>query len=65
MHGGRRNSGRLRRSGLLRLCGFQFVKPQLQLLDLATQLFRFAPELHPPQPGDQQLQVLDFVVARG
>lgn len=43
---------------------FQFIEPQLQLLDFALQLFRFAPELHAPQSGQQQLQVLDFVVAR-
>ena len=40
------------------------VQPQLQLLDLTIQLLRFAPELHPPQLGDQQLQMLDLVVAR-
>ena len=33
-------------------------------LDLAVQLFRFTAELQPPQLGDQQLQVFDFVVTR-
>jgi hypothetical protein len=31
---------------------------------LAFQLLRFAPKLQPPQLGDQQLQMFDFVVAR-
>src|SRR5579859_604889 len=65
IRGGCGNRWRLRRSNLLRLRGFEFVQPQLQLLDLAVQLLRFAPELPPPQLGDQQLQVLDSVVARG
>ncbi len=62
IHG--RRGRRLRWSHLLRLRGFKFIEPQLQLLDLAVQLFRFAPKLHAPQLGDQQLQVLDFAVAR-
>ncbi len=46
------------------MCRLQFVQPQLQLLDLTIQLLRLAPELHPSQLGDQQLQMLDFRVAR-
>ncbi len=38
----------------------QFVELQLQLLDLPVQLLRPAPELHPPQLGNQQLQALDL-----
>ena len=54
----------MRGSYVLRLRRLQFVQPQLQLLDLTVQLLRLTPELHPPQLGDQQLQVLDLVVAR-
>src|ERR1019366_4872893 len=61
----RRNPCPCRRSsGVLRLRCLQFVQQQLQLLDLSIQLLRLAPELHPPQLGDQQLQVLDLVVTR-
>ena len=49
---------------VLRLRRLQLVQPQLQLLDLTIQLLRLAPELHPPQLGDQQLQMLDLVVTR-
>jgi hypothetical protein len=59
------NSGCSRRNDFFRLRGLQFVQPQLQLLDLTLQLFRLASELHAPQLGDQQLQVLDFAVAGG
>ena len=51
-------------TALLCLRGFQFVQLQLQLLDLPFQLLRLAPELHPPQLGDQQFQMFDLVVAR-
>jgi hypothetical protein len=34
------------------------------LFNLTISLLRLAPELHPPQLGDQQLQMLDLVVAR-
>ena len=54
----------VRSSCVLRLRRLQLVQPQLQLLDLTIQLLRLAPELHPPQLGDQQLQMLDLVVAR-
>ena len=54
----------VRASCVLRLRRLQLVQPQLQLLDLTIQLLRLAPELHPPQLGDQQLQMLDLVVAR-
>ena len=46
--------------GLLRL---QFFELQLQLLDLAADLLALGAEDHPPQLGDDQLQVLDLVVA--
>jgi len=42
----------------------QFIQPQLKLLDLPGHLLRPTPELHSPQLGDQQLQVLDLRVAR-
>ena len=54
----------VRSSCVLRLRRLQLVQPQLQLLDLTIQLLRLTPELHPPQLGDQQLQMLDLVVAR-
>ena len=54
----------VRSSCVLRLRRLQLVQPQLQLLDLTIQLLRLTPELHPPQLGDQQLQMLDLVVTR-
>jgi len=62
-HGLLRPSWCLRSNDLFCLRGFQLVEPQLQLRDFAIQLFRFASELYPPQPDEQQLQVLDLVVA--
>jgi len=55
---------RLPRSGVLCLVRLQLLQLQLQLLDLPIQLLGLAAELHPPQLGDQQLQVLDLVVPR-
>jgi len=46
--------------GSLRL---QFFELQFQLLDLAADLLTLGTEDHPPQLGDDQLQVLDLVVA--
>src|SRR6185437_8893968 len=34
------------------------------MLDLPLHPLRFTPELHPPQLGDQQLQLLDLCLAR-
>src|SRR5437899_3752948 len=56
-----------RRWRSIRLCclrRFQFVQPQLQLLDLPLQLLRLPPKLHPSQLRDQQLQALDLGLAR-
>src|SRR5215831_13260501 len=39
---------------------FEFLKPQLELLDSPGHSFRRATELHPPQLGDLELQLLDF-----
>ena len=44
--------------------GFQFFELQFQLLDLALDLLRSAPELHAPELGDQQLQMLDLAAMR-
>jgi hypothetical protein len=43
----------------LRLARFEFFQLQLQLFDLAVQLFGRKAKLHAAQLGDQQLQVLD------
>ena len=53
-----------RRRCLLGAVRFQFFQLQLQLFDLPLDLLRLAPELHPLQLGDQQLQVLDLLLAR-
>src|SRR5437667_301017 len=56
-----------RRWRSIRLCclrRFQFVQPQLQLLDLPLQLLRLPPKLHPSQLRDQQLQALALGLAR-
>jgi len=45
--------------------GFLPANREPLLLDLPVQLLRFAPELHSPQLGDQQLQPLDLLVPRG
>jgi hypothetical protein len=42
---------------------FEFLKPQLELLDSPGHSFRRATELHPPQLGDLELQLLDFEAA--
>ena len=49
--------GRLR---LLRLGLLQIFQPQLQLFDLPLHLLRLAPELHPSQLAQQQLQSRDL-----
>ena len=43
---------------------FQFLQPQLQLLDLPRELLRLTPKLHAMQLGQQQLQMLDLALAR-
>jgi hypothetical protein len=45
---------------LFGLAGFQFLEPQFELFDLPGQPLRGAAELHPPQLGDLELQLLDF-----
>ena len=45
---------------LFSLAGFQLLEPQLELLELPGQPLRGAAELHPPQLGDLELQLLDF-----
>ena len=47
---------------LFGLAGFQLLEPQLELFDLPGhyQPLRGAAELHPPQLGDLELQLLDF-----
>ena len=42
------------------LAGFQFLKPQFELLDLAGDAFRRAAKLHAAQLGDLQLELLDL-----
>src|SRR6185503_7860833 len=58
------DGGRQRRIGHdfagLHLTRFQIFEPQFQLFDMAIQLFRARAELHSPQFGDQQFQVLDL-----
>ena len=40
--------------------GFQLLEPQFELLDLPGHPLRRAAELHPPQLGDLELQLLDL-----
>jgi hypothetical protein len=40
--------------------GFQLLEPQFELLDLPGQPLRGAAELHPPQLGDLEFELLDF-----
>jgi hypothetical protein len=42
------------------LAGFEFLKAQLELLDLAADAFRRAAKLHAAQLGDLQLELLDL-----
>src|SRR5208337_1915232 len=42
------------------LAGFQFLKPQFELLDLAGDALRRAAKLHAAQLGDLQLELLDL-----
>jgi hypothetical protein len=46
--------------GVFGCTGFQFLEPELELLDLATDPLRRAAKLHPPQLGDLELQLLDL-----
>ena len=43
-----------------RLFRFQVFQLEFELLDLLVELFRLSPELHAPQLGQHQLQVLDL-----
>jgi hypothetical protein len=56
--------GRRHLARRLRLVGLQVFQLQLQLLDLVVELFRLTAELHAPQFGDLQLEVLDLDGAR-
>jgi hypothetical protein len=47
-----------------RLVGLEVFQLQFQLFDLVVQLFRLAAELHAPQLGDLQFEVLDLDGAR-
>jgi hypothetical protein len=40
--------------------GFQLLEPQFELLDLPAEPLRGAAELHPPQLGDLEFELLDF-----
>ena len=51
-------------TGLRGLGRLQLFQLQLQLFDLSIQLLRLAAELHAPQLGDQQLQLLDLAAMR-
>ena len=48
----------------LGLVGLQVFQLQFELLDLVIELFGLAAELHAPQFGDHQLQMLDLGGAR-
>jgi hypothetical protein len=54
----------LSRSGCLRPLRLEIFQPKFQLLDLPRDLLRAATELHAPQLGQQQLEVLDLGFAR-
>jgi hypothetical protein len=41
--------------------GFQFLEPELELLDLAADPLRRSAKLHPPQLGDLEFQLLDLL----
>jgi hypothetical protein len=45
---------------LFGFAGLQLLEPQFELLDLPGQSLRRAAELHPPQLGDLELELLDF-----
>jgi hypothetical protein len=62
---GRDGRFRRRRRSLLSTARLQLVQAQFELFDLPRQFLGPAPELHPPQLGDQQLQMLDLCLARG
>src|SRR5260370_17168100 len=42
--------------------GFELFELEFELFDLPLDLLRAAPELHAPQLGDQQLQMLDLAL---
>jgi hypothetical protein len=45
---------------LFGFAGFQLLEPQFELLDVPGQSLRRAAELHPPQLGDLEFELLDF-----
>ena len=58
--------GNLRRARLpARAVGFQLLDQELELADLRVELLRGATVLQPPKLGDEELEVLDLVVALG
>src|SRR5439155_8169038 len=57
-------SGSRRRHGQARLLTLELFELELQLPDLLVKLFRGAAKMHPPQPRDLQLQLLDLVLTR-
>jgi hypothetical protein len=56
----RRRSLACQRLAGRRFAAFQLLQRQLELRDLARQLLRRAAELHPPQPHQLHLQLLDL-----
>ncbi len=54
-------AGRHGETGFLTLKLFEL---ELQLPDLLVECFRGAAKMHPPQPRDLQLQLLDLVLTR-
>ena len=66
LHCGLDHGRHRRRSGgqPLSLVGFQTLDRQLELLDLARQLLRRAPELGPPVAGQLELQLGDLRLCR-
>src|SRR5438876_535333 len=57
-------SGRRRWHGQTGLLTLELFELELQLPDLLVKLFRGAAKMHPPQPCDLQLQLLDLVLTR-
>ena len=60
---GNRRLGRSR--GLPCAVGFEFLDQELKLADLGIELLGRAAELQATKLGDEQLQVLDLVIALG
>ncbi|HXT81726.1 MAG TPA: hypothetical protein VN702_19340 [Acetobacteraceae bacterium] len=56
----RRAVGGLGLGDLFGLAGLQLFELKLKLLDLAGDAFRGAAELHPPELGDLELELLDL-----